>query len=273
MRLHISILATLLASTSAAGADDAPDKWQFHITPYLWLPTISADVAFTSPPEEGGGGGPGIDAGPTDWLDLLNGAALINGGARKGRFSLGADYVYLSLKSEDDKVISVTDGDTIPVDITLNIGAVTKFNGHSFTLTGGYVLQNTDRLSLEAIAGARYLGLDLTSDWNLTVDITGPNDDILLPAEGSLTQEVKVWDGIVGVRGRLAIGDGRWAAPFYVDIGAGDSDLTWQALLGVSYSYGWGDLLLMYRHLDYDGSGILESLILSGPTFGARFRF
>jgi hypothetical protein len=272
MRLHLSILATLLASTAAAGADDGPDKWQFQITPYLWLPTISASLNYPPPPD---GGGPGVVVGPTDWLDLLNGVALINGGARKGRFSLSADYVYLGLKSEDDVVVSVTDGETLPIEIDLNIGAVTKFNGYSFTLAAGYALQNTERSKLEAIAGARYLGLEFTSDWNLTVDITGPgNGEIILPAEGSLTEEVKLWDGIVGVRGWLAIGDGRWAAPYYFDIGAGDSDLTWQALLGLSYAYSWGDLVLVYRHLEYEGgSEALDELALSGPTFGARFRF
>jgi hypothetical protein len=46
-------------------------------------------------------------------------------------------------------------------------------------------------------------------------------------------------------------------------------------MTGVSYTYGWGDLMLVYRHLDYDEGtdGFVQSLALSGPAFGARFRF
>ncbi len=34
--------------------------------------------------------------------------------------------------------------------------------------------------------------------------------------------------------------------------GAGTSKFTWQALLGVSYSFEWGDLLLVYRYLSFE---------------------
>ncbi len=33
-----------------------------------------------------------------------------------------------------------------------------------------------------------------------------------------------------------------WSVPYYLDVGTGDSDLTWQGLLGLAYSFGWGDL-------------------------------
>jgi len=66
----------------------------------------------------------------------------------------------------------------------------------------------------------------------------------------------------------------KWFAPFHVDVGTGDSDLTWQLLAGVGYVFSWGDLLLVYRHLDYDQKhgDLLEGLRLSGPALGASFR-
>ena len=44
----------------------------------------------------------------------------------------------------------------------------------------------------------------------------------------------------------------KWAMPYHFDIGTGDSDLTWQAELGVTYSFGWGDIGAVWRYLDYD---------------------
>jgi hypothetical protein len=63
--------------------------------------------------------------------------------------------------------------------------------------------------------------------------------------------------------------------PYYVDVGAGDSDLTWQAVLGIAYSFGWGDMGVVWRHLDYDvgSSGPIQDINFSGPAAGATFRW
>ena len=47
------------------------------------------------------------------------------------------------------------------------------------------------------------------------------------------------------------------------------------AMLGLTRSFGWGDLMLVYRHLEYDqdSDGLLQDLSFSGPALGARFRF
>jgi hypothetical protein len=46
-------------------------------------------------------------------------------------------------------------------------------------------------------------------------------------------------------------------------------------MAGLAYSYQWGDLMLVYRHLYYDrgDDGLMEDFSFSGPAFGARFRF
>ena len=56
------------------------------------------------PPPGGGSGGPSIDAGPTDWLELVNGLALINAGVQKDRISLFTDIVFISMESDKDRV-------------------------------------------------------------------------------------------------------------------------------------------------------------------------
>jgi hypothetical protein len=63
--------------------------------------------------------------------------------------------------------------------------------------------------------------------------------------------------------------------PYYVDVGAGTSKFTWQALLGVAYTFGWGDVVLSYRHLNLqdDNNEVFRKFTLSGPSIGATFRF
>ena len=63
--------------------------------------------------------------------------------------------------------------------------------------------------------------------------------------------------------------------PFYVDVGTGESQLTWQAGLGLSYAYSWGEITGMWRYVSYDmksGSQI-EDLRFSGPMIGATWRW
>jgi hypothetical protein len=85
-----------------------------------------------------------------------------------------------------------------------------------------------------------------------------------------------VWDAIVGVKGRYNFGDGRrWFVPYYFDVGTGQSDSTWQALIGIGYVFDWGEVFAAYRHLNYkfDAEEGLKDLSLAGPGIGASFRF
>lgn len=54
-----------------------------------------------------------------------------------------------------------------------------------------------------------------------------------------------------------------------------DCDLTWQAELGLTYSFGWGDLGVAWRYLDHDlkSDGPIEELNFNGPAVGAIFRW
>ncbi len=283
MRIRDAILALVFAGASgAAVAQSGSDEWQFTLTPYLWLPTIDGTLSFSVPPG-GGGSPPDIEAGPTDWLDLLNSGLLISGGARKGRFSIFSDFVYLSLTSKNDgRVVSVEDNITmpgspiqIPISASLNLNTRTDLDGLVWMITGGYSLQATETSSLDVFAGARYFGVDVSTSWDLTADITTPGGTVVLPAQGSIASDVDIWDGIIGIRGHSNVGSGKWSVPYYFDVGAGDSDRTWNAMVGLSREYGWGDLVIAYRHLDYDqdANDLLQGFSFSGPGIGASFSF
>ena len=274
-----TFLSAALAATVPAVADD--QDWQFSVTPYLWLPTIEGNASYQAPP--GGGGDPVFSVGPTDWLDLLNFGALVGGTARKGNFSISSNFVYLSMSSESDGRLLSVDGTItgpnagvdVPVSADVTTNSETELKGLTWDLLLGYTVYRSAGSLADAFAGIRYFGVDLTTNWSLTADITLPDDTVVLPANGRISRDLDLWDAIVGVRGEIELGESRWALPYYADVGAGDADLTWNLMAGVSYAFGWGDMLLFYRHLEYDqgDSGLLQGFSFSGPAFGARFKF
>ena len=78
------------------------------------------------------------------------------------------------------------------------------------------------------------------------------------------------------MKGRTTFGpDRQWSVPFYVDVGAGDSDLTWQGMVGLAYTMKSVDVTAAWRYLDYDmGShSPIQSINFNGPALGVSFRF
>jgi opacity protein-like surface antigen len=82
-------------------------------------------------------------------------------------------------------------------------------------------------------------------------------------------------DGIVGVRGRIGLGSGKWGIPYYLDVGTGSWTVTWQAVAGIQYRWSWIDLNLAYRYLNYDmeSGKLLQGVSFAGPALGVNFRF
>jgi hypothetical protein len=132
--------------------------------------------------------------------------------------------------------------------------------------TGGYNLRQSERGTLDAIAGARYLEVKVTLD---ATDRLGPLARQLETSAGGAN-----WDAVIGVKGDINLTD-KWYAPYYLDAGTGDSDFTWQIAAGVGYRFDWGEVNLLYRYMDWDfkSGSDLDNLNLSGPQLGARFSF
>lgn len=85
-----------------------------------------------------------------------------------------------------------------------------------------------------------------------------------------------MWDGIIGVKGRYAFGANReWVVPFYAEVGTGQSDLTWQVAAGIGYAFRWGEVVAMWRYLDYEmkSDKRIEDVNLNGPMLGMTFRW
>ena len=77
----------------------------------------------------------------------------------------------------------------------------------------------------------------------------------------------------MGVKGQVRFGDGKWFMPYYADIGTGSNNWTWQAILGVGYRFGWGELTFVVRSLSYYFDNDKLDLRMTGPALGATFSF
>jgi hypothetical protein len=258
---RLLVIANLIFPAVAARADD----WHFQLTPYLWLPNIEADGT-TDPPAEGGQ--PVFEVGPVDYLDNLDFVLMLAGEARHGNWSLRSDVIYLDFSNQRSRIKTVT-GPGGEVEIPLDAGTTSSFTGVEAQVTIGRWLVDEPGRSVELFGGLRYLDVSFELDWELNAPLD------LLPQSGHIEQGSAPLDVIVGTNARFGLGDGKWFVPLHADVGTGDSSLTWQISAGVGYSFSWGDLLLVYRHLDYqqDDGELLEGLALSGPAFGASFRF
>jgi len=158
--------------------------------------------------------------------------------------------------------VTTPDGESLG----LKVDAGLKIRAWILSLLGGYNVRDDEKLSLDVIAGLRYL--EMKVDFNHSERVGSFERHIETDAAGV------VWDGVVGVRGRANL-DGNWYLPFHLDAGTGDSDLTWQVAGGVGYQFGWGDVSLIYRHMEWDfpSRSKLDNIRISGPqlTFALPF--
>ena len=222
------------------------DDWQFSGLVYLWGASIGGQSA------DGGD----IDASFSDLLENLHFGFMAGFGAKKGKWGFMTDALFMDVEYNPNKPLF---GNAVLRDLRVRSWVVTP------QVT--YRVVQSDRWDLDLLAGARYL--------YLKTDLLRNNalgNPVLKTDSGS------VWDGIVGTRGKMKF-DQNWYLPFHIDVGAGDTKLTWQGFAGVGYNFGTWDLVAGYRYLEWDfndddtGGGTFNDLNMSGPMLGAKFMF
>ena len=278
-RITTTVLVTVMliacATVVNAAEEKLDDKWHFAITPYFWAPNIDGTLKYGVPP--GAGGSPKVDVGPNDYLENLDFAIMIAGEVRKGRWSVFTDVIYLDFSDEDSKVKSIDfiDGGSNPVSSSLDAGTESSLKGLAWTLAGSYGVLQGDLGRLELLAGLRYFGVEASTDWRLATTITGPGGSRVFQRTGSVSRSEDLWDGIIGLRGRLNLGASKFYIPYYIDVGTGSSEVTWEGMVGLGYGFKWVDIILAYRHLYYDmgGDDLIQDMRFSGPAFGLKIKF
>jgi len=243
----LAILVLLLFVTSPAAAQaqsssaTSSDEWKFTLAPYLIFPWMDGKSAVKGHEVE-------VDVSPGDIFDNLQFGAMGYFEARKKKWAIGVDAVYMALGTDVARPSANVD-----------------FNQGAYTFIGLRQLNE----KVDFLFGAR---------WNVLqgkLDFKGP----LL--QGSF-EETKQWvDPIVGLKLKQRLG-GRWSFTMEGDIGGfgAGSDFAWQVwpLIGFDVSKR-ATLAIGYRvlSLDYDtGSGnqmFKYDVVTQGIVVGGALHF
>lgn len=287
-RILIAFLAmagVLAAAQIPALADEdqkADNRWHVDLTPYIWAPTITGSVQYDRASIRNGllpggavlPGGPivvppptsgtlNLNIGPNSYFSKLNSAAMFTLSARRGTGLLFTDLIYLNLTSAKNTITSFS-GPFGNVNLQASAGTQSRLTGTVWTVAGGYALAQSKVANVYLFGGWRYAGVTSRLDWQFA----GPFG--ILDRTGHAERNVSLNDAIAGVRGQVRLGP-RWFIPYYVDVGAGPSNSTWQGLGGLGY----GHFAIVFRSMQYNmtGENLFPNIRFGGVALGGTFRF
>ena len=247
----VGILYSLLTCLAAYAESGNSDKWQFQLAPYAWLAGQKGTVA-TLP------GLPSTDIDVGFYDDIagnINGALMLVGEARKGRYGVFADIAYTDI--EDD---NATLGPLFS-----SIGSRTK--SWMVSAVGLYRLVEKNRAFVDLIGGIRYWSID--SELSLNAG--------LLPGR-TISNREDWFDPIIGFKGLSPLGDSKFFVSGGFVIGGFNvgSEFMWDA--NVNLGYQWTESIATtvgYRYLDVDYShgDFLYDVAQQGLLLGLSWRF
>jgi len=213
-------------------AQETADKWNFKVTPYFWFINVEGNLRYSPI----AGGSPHVEISNKDLLENLDLGFMLSGEARKGRWSIFTDVIHFDLSSEESRVKAVDFnlGGPNPTSTSLDLGTKSSVEAWVWTLAGSYEAVTGPTATLDVLGGFRYVAADASTDWLLTATVTGPGPGAVFQRSGNISQNEDLWDAIAGIRGRVRLWGSNWYIPYYFDIGTGNSDLTWQGMLGLS---------------------------------------
>jgi hypothetical protein len=243
------IIGALTQQVAAEEKTGNKNNWEYGLQIYLWGSSIGGTTAT----------GDDLDISFTDLAENLDFAFMTFASARKDKWSLLVDVVYLDVSGEDKTTANLIGN---PVKTKVEVG----LTGWVINLVGSYTAVKTDKFMLDVLAGARYLYLDADLEFDIGV------------LKGSFSDSFDVWDGIIGVRGKADLSE-KWYLYYHLDMGTGDTSFTWQALAGFGYQFKKLDAVFGYRYLEWNfddddpGGGTFDDLNLQGPYAGVRLLF
>jgi hypothetical protein len=220
-------------------------QWHFNLAPYMWMPGVKGDVAVANLPSVA------VDASFSDILDNFDIGLLGRFDARKDRFGLGVDFVWMNL--------GLPAAQTQVADFTVDLRQfVAEGIGFYRVASGG---RADNPAHLDVLAGVRYT----TTRTRLKAESAGGGG-----GSGDF-QDLDWVDALAGFKGRAPLGS-KLVVLGRIDIAGFGSDLTWNLegdlafLASEHWAFGAG---WRYMDIDYDkGEGIERKqlqLAYSGP--------
>jgi hypothetical protein len=265
----------------SAGQASPTTGWQFNIAPYLWFPTVNMSVNYDLPSNLGGRLPTDISVGPGDVYGHLDLGGMFSADVRNGPFSVLTDFLggRFSATTGDVRIKSVDffGRPSIPISRSLETSTGTTLRLAIWTLAGGYTVLQGNWGNLDALVGFRFLSVNSRTDYSLALILEGPRGNgATFGGIGSVSATRDVWNGIVGIRGRVRIPESRFFIPYYFDIGGGGSQPTWQIASGLGYQPArWLAISATYRYLVFDqgGNTSVQRVALRGPMLMVNFTF
>ena len=256
----LACLVALLYPHWADADEFVSGDWAFQLAPFVWATEVDGHATLKGQKGD-------LDLSFGDILNELDGMAMVEGEARKGRLGAFVNLVYGSISPSFDTPLS-----SINTDITY-----TSVGFGGYYRLGPYDLSSAAEsdgplLIVDPYAGARYTHIDVDVDLNL-----GP---------GRSSSGDEEWiDPIVGLRTIWQLTP-RWSVTAYGDVGGFGvgSDFSWLASGLVGYRFDlFGDkdskFLVGYRALyqDYSsGSGdnkFAWDVTIYGPVMALAVEF
>jgi hypothetical protein len=235
--------AALTLAALPAQAQDTGD-WSWQVTPYVWASGIGGEITpFTGAPTVE------IDSSFSEVLEDLDAAFFISGFARRDRLVFLGDLSY----SKSSKAGLVPPG----------APATGELSQTSLTFAAGYRVQDTDGMTVDLLGGVRA--------WRIRGSVEVPLAGI------SQSPSLDFVDPIVALRISGPVAE-RWSATLYADIGGSGVGSERTSQLVATLNYQMRDNFYLsggYRALsiDYDDDGTVIDMRMSGPLFGATWRF
>lgn len=257
-------------------SDEYDGATHFTVTPYVWLPTANGTFAFDVPnrktPTGGFGGITTLSAqvGPNSYLNNLNFAAMGALELRKGDVGMYGDVINLNVSTGDTFVTDVS-GPLGHFHVPVDIGTSGRLSSTVWEAGADLTIWHDDNADIQFLTGWRQIRVTGNLDYNVNI---GKNQQFA--RTGSASTHDNIGDVVFGFKGKVAVGDGGWFVPYYVDYGVGaPSNNSWQAYAGVEKATRGGAFLLLFRDLNYDfapGASFVQKLRLGGPLLGYTFK-
>jgi len=269
------VLASFLTPAAAADLAPAPDTsgWRFTLAPYVWGVGLSGDVGLF------GRGPVDVDIPFSDILENLDFAAMGVAEAHNGTWGVFVDLNYTSLSADGSRSRTLEkDLLILKPSITAEVSAEADIKEFIGTFMGQWRAVNSDQMTLDVMAGARYWHVDNEIEARVNVEVNG-----LLGFNPALSKELSGSDGaswvdpMVGIKSRIDTDTAFYFTGWGMIGGFGiGSDFNWDVMGGVGYE--WTDhfsTVLGYRALgvDYEDDGFVYDVIQQGVALGAVVTF
>ena len=268
--VKLFLLASSVFFTSGANAQtedsvspipQVADQWRFELTPYAWAPGVTSKLFYNDRYLDT------ATLSSSNVLGDLKSGGMISAEAHHGNWGVFGDIVFSTLQNTSGTPITVPYGGyKIPGNIS------NKVTLQQTMITGAvtYTLLKNQSAYIDGLLGARGISTTATVGLDLTAyGLSKGEED---------SKSVSTIDPIIGLKGRYRIADSSWYIPFYADVGSGggETNITWQAMLGVGITFEkWIDASLTYRYMYYDmkGDGLLQKTTFNGPQLAVTFKF